>query len=150
MTTQQLILSKVLAGKLAANTMSGEVYIFNKKGEPKLVKGYDHDGTEKRVYLQAVVWIYNTMKTYEGSGLELDHIDRNKKNNSVINLRLVTPKENCANRVRKRYNFTLDQKHRIKDLFYIEKMKVAMIAEIFECSQWLVRKVIKEHLPKKS
>lgn len=31
-------------------------------------------------------------------GLQVDHIDRNKKNNHYTNLRWVTPKENCSNR----------------------------------------------------
>lgn len=30
--------------------------------------------------------------------MQVDHIDRNRTNNSVSNLRIVTPKENCLNR----------------------------------------------------
>jgi hypothetical protein len=34
------------------------------------------------------------------NGLEIDHIDRNKHNNKLKNLRLVTHSENCLNRIK--------------------------------------------------
>lgn len=42
--------------------------------------------------------VYETYKGKIPEGMEVDHIDRNKQNNSIDNLRLVTHKENCENR----------------------------------------------------
>jgi len=46
-----------------------------------------------------LVWIYHNGSIDDK--LQIDHIDRRKDNNNISNLRLVTAKENSANRVYK-------------------------------------------------
>jgi hypothetical protein len=41
--------------------------------------------------------IYELLKGNIPKGYFIDHIDRNKSNNKIENLRLVTPKQNCYN-----------------------------------------------------
>ena len=49
------------------------------------------------VYVHRLV--YEAFKGEIPEELEIDHIDRNKHNNNPDNLRLVTRKENCKNRI---------------------------------------------------
>lgn len=50
---------------------------------------------KKNVYLHRAVWEYHNGAIPEG--LMIDHIDRDRSNNNISNLRLVTPKGNRAN-----------------------------------------------------
>jgi hypothetical protein len=45
-----------------------------------------------------LIWVYHYGSI--DSNLDIDHIDGNKDNNSIFNLRLVTRQENCFNRSR--------------------------------------------------
>lgn len=53
------------------------------------------NGTKSTVFLHREVWEYHNGKIPEG--MMIDHIDRDKSNNSISNLRLVNAKENRAN-----------------------------------------------------
>lgn len=49
-----------------------------------------------------IVYVHRVIaETFIGEvpqGMQIDHIDRNRQNNALSNLRIVTPKENLANR----------------------------------------------------
>ena len=54
-----------------------------------------------------LIWLYHNGSIDEN--LQIDHIDGNKNNNSIENLRLITAQENCYNRSRlnsKGYTFS--------------------------------------------
>lgn len=62
-------------------------------------KGYwyvglmDNDGKQHNFILQRLIWIAVNGNIPEG--LQVNHIDENKSNNSITNLNLMTCKENC-------------------------------------------------------
>lgn len=58
------------------------------------------NGRTKRISLSRT--IYQCFKGTIPSGYEIDHIDGDKNNNSISNLRAVTHKDNMANPVTKR------------------------------------------------
>lgn len=97
-------LKKALAdGLLVVNTDTGE--IRNKSGKvlKQTIEYYGYpsvymrvDGVAHKFYVHKVVWLA------AGNELEkdkqLDHIDRNRANASIDNLRLLSPAENLARR----------------------------------------------------
>jgi hypothetical protein len=48
------------------------------------------------------------------SNLVIDHIDRNRLNNRLINLRLVTQKENCLNKIAKGWTLHKSGKYQVQ------------------------------------
>lgn len=76
------------------NTLGNDDYVANSY---RMI-----DGTYKRCRRNRVVWTY-----FNGDipdGYHIDHIDTNKLNNSLINLRCVTPKENMNNPLTMEHN----------------------------------------------
>lgn len=84
---------------------NGELFFKTKKGYSRMRTLIDHSGYE---YTQLRVngkkktalihrLVYQAFVGMVPSGLELDHIDGCKLNNSLSNLRLLTHKENCNN-----------------------------------------------------
>ena len=80
--------------------------LFNKKGRKlgfENEKGYlrVHTASGNR-YVHVLIWeIFNGERPY---GMVVDHIDGNKANNKISNLRLVSAKENIRNRSRRTDN----------------------------------------------
>ena len=81
------IISKQIKKEMACSGLTKNGYVQNtyrtKNGKPI------------RLYRHRVIWYY-----FNGeipTGLQIDHIDCNRKNNRLDNLRLVTPKENINN-----------------------------------------------------
>lgn len=64
-------------------------------------KGYKFvrlsNGCGKRKHFRVHRLVYETFKSDIPDGFQIDHIDRNKANNSIENLRVVTGSENCRN-----------------------------------------------------
>lgn len=102
MTPQKLILSCLNEGVITT-TKSGTVFSKNWKkslgcrsSRGYLVCSLVHKGIKKQVKIHQIVWM-----SFNGaipSGLVIDHINGNKLDNSLENLRLVTNKENSQNR----------------------------------------------------
>ena len=53
---------------------------------------YADDGTVWKTCIHRVIWI--TVKGEIPKGMQVNHIDENKENNSISNLNIMTPKEN--------------------------------------------------------
>jgi len=94
-------------GKYQVNG-NGEIKSLNYKrtGEEKVLKlakgkvgyftvGFSKNGVCKHFYIHRIV--YESFYGGIPKGMEIDHIDGNKMNNRVENLRCVTPKENINN-----------------------------------------------------
>jgi hypothetical protein len=86
--------------------IDNDCVIYRKDKEGKLVQvkpsinncGYEFIcyGARSIIYVHKLV--YETFKGEIPEGMEIDHIDRNKRNNNPDNLRAVTHKENMGNR----------------------------------------------------
>jgi hypothetical protein len=81
---------------------------YNPKGEMRVLQprrhpsGYLYFGffvgngpNKKRIWRRAHRVVFETFVSKIKHGLEIDHIDGNKHNNNVTNLRLLTHAENC-------------------------------------------------------
>ena len=85
------------------------IYRKNTKGKLVQVKptinncGYEFIGTPRGITLVHRM-VYEAFKGEIPEGLEIDHIDRNKRNNSPDNLRVVTRSENIGNRAAYSYS----------------------------------------------
>lgn len=106
---QKIVVDLVKKGKLIVDFSTGEIYstrIRGFEGKKKLLSGcvmesgyryYRLVYKAKKYFLRGhriVVWAAGNDIP---EGKQIDHIDRNKLNNSLKNLRIVTPKENIAN-----------------------------------------------------
>ena len=65
------------------------------KGNRYFKRTKSKNGIKSTVFLHREVWEYHNGKIPQG--MMIDHIDRNRSNNSISNLRLVNSKENRAN-----------------------------------------------------
>lgn len=96
--------------------MSKQVGVLHKIGY--LMFGFDY----KNVYVHRVVWEMHNGQIPDG--FEIDHIDRNRSNNKIENLRLATPQQNQRNKssngfhwlnsrkcFRARININMKEKH---------------------------------------
>lgn len=99
-------------------------YRYNPNGEMRLVRprthpsGYLYYGlfvgkgpNKKRLWRRGHRLVWETFKDKIKSGLEIDHIDGNKHNNNITNLRLVTHSENMLamyERKRKLVRYEMD------------------------------------------
>jgi len=84
--------------------------VGNLAGCRKGIKDYTQvEFMNKRYYIHRLIWIY-----HNGSIphlMEIDHIDKDKTNNRIENLRLVTRNYNCLNNSAKNIHF--DPRHKI-------------------------------------
>lgn len=64
------------------------------KGYPIVI--LQNHGDKKTCKIHHLVWDNFSEKQRDGLELQIDHIDNNKRNNHIDNLRLVTNRENCS------------------------------------------------------
>ncbi|MDV0442653.1 HNH endonuclease signature motif containing protein [Methanorbis furvi] len=102
-----IALQKQARGDWTINFGTGE--ISNRKGDE--IKGRlnpqtgyleiktSENGADVKMLKHRVIYIcgHGILSIKLGQELEIDHIDGNKLNNSLSNLRMVTPSENCLN-----------------------------------------------------
>lgn len=107
----------------------GDRYTINKRGDifskskgrllkPHVSKsiGYvmctliNKDGSKDVCYIHQLIAITYIDKDYKSKGLVVDHIDRNRANNSLDNLRVVTHTVNSENRDAKNYRYCKDRR----------------------------------------
>ena len=84
--------------------VSDDGHIFNRSMHEYFIEnahGYlririSRNSIIRRIFIHRLVYL-----TFIGTipaGMQIDHIDKDRTNNNVSNLRCVTPKENCKNR----------------------------------------------------
>lgn len=99
------------------------------------------DDSYKRIYLHRLVYMAFNGEIPEG--YEIDHIDGDRQNCALCNLKAVTHKENCSNEVsRARYKFSnaLD-----KGKFNRDKMIAAQGKRSYDKVVRVYKRLVKEH-----
>lgn len=83
---------------------NGQLYAY--KDKLPIWRGLDKAGYAStniagvRKYYSHIIWFYHHGE-FPSVGLEIDHIDHDRSNNRIENLRLVTRRENCMNKANK-------------------------------------------------
>lgn len=104
-----LIQHTITSRRWEVDFTTGEVFSFVKRGffgqkvklKPNYVKGYEKLtlsalGEKASVFVHRIVWVAANGMVPEG--FSVDHINQNKLDNRLINLRLATPKLQANNR----------------------------------------------------
>jgi len=99
------------------------------------------DGIKKQVKAHQVIWV--AKNGIPPDGLIIDHIDRDRKNNSIRNLRLVTPKENRKNSNRYYGRLSIEEQLRIVSLYEQGDNKMSELAEDFGISPSRAQQIIR-------
>ena len=108
MTSDDVIMAVIGEGFISVDFETGEIYsyrISGRKGEKVklngattkgyIVHGFNYQGLKRSVRAHRVVWMAKNGRVPEG--LVIDHINRNRSDNRLCNLRVVTPQENFMN-----------------------------------------------------
>lgn len=152
-----IIVKCLSEGRITTNPSTGEIFSYcirGKEGEKiklrgSLCNGYvvhtlKYHGIKMQVKAHQVIWI-SVNGCYDKSIYQIDHINRNKADNRISNLRHVTAKENVANSNRWGGKFSEEEKNMISILSYDSDMSNSEIAEIFGCSKSRIQQIASEY-----
>ena len=145
------------SGRLEVDFQTGKIYsktIRGRKGEKVELLGADcngyivhniyFDGVKKQCKAHQIVWIAAN-GLYDKNNLIIDHINRDRKDNRLDNLRLVTAKENRENSSQCNGKFTDEQKDLMFLLHTQGHMSFRELAEDFGCSKSRIHQIVAEH-----
>lgn len=150
-----IIYNSLKSGKLHANYETGEIYSTSIRGHEgkhvalkgSICNGYivhtiSFNGIKKQCRAHQIVWI-SANGLYDKEKYQIDHINRDRKDNRISNLRLVTRKENIANQKRTDTNIlSIEDRLKVCELFYIGHMKMRDIAEDFGVSKSTIFNIV--------
>jgi DNA (cytosine-5)-methyltransferase 1 len=152
-----VIKSAIEAGRLIADIKTGKIYStvtkLNKGVNIELTgadcNGYrvhniSFGGIKKQCRAHQIVWIYAN-GIYDKNNLMIDHIDRNRSNNKLSNLRLVDAKGNMENKTPYDGKLTQEQKDEMYLLYTQGDHSMRELAEDFGISKSRVQQLISEH-----
>lgn len=131
-------------GRVYSNRIGKNLGCLSSRGY--LVCTLRYKGIRKQAKMHQIVW--NAFRGPIPEGKILDHIDGNKTNNALENLRLVTPKENSRNRrsylgeANPAARLCLDEANEIRRL-YRSGFSYSDLAEAFSVSRSLVAAIIR-------
>jgi DNA (cytosine-5)-methyltransferase 1 len=152
-----IIKGAIDSGRLLVDFETGKIYstvLRGKSGEKNELPGADvngyvvhnifFDGVKKSCRAHQIVWIAAN-GLYDRNNLMIDHIDRNRKNNALKNLRIVDAKGNRENATPYSGKLTDEQRDMIFFLNKESHMTMREIAEDFGISKSRVHQIIQEH-----
>lgn len=144
-------------GRLIADIETGKIYStvtkLNKGERIELMgancNGYrvhniSFGGVKKQCRAHQIVWIYAN-GIYDKENLMIDHIDRNRSNNKLSNLRLVDAKGNMENKTPYEGKLTQEQKDEMYLLYTQGDHSMRELAEDYGMSKSRVHQLISEH-----
>jgi len=144
-------------GRLKVDFKTGEIYSLKQRGkegqEVKLlgadcngyvVHGIRYNGFKIQLKAHQIVWIAAN-GLYDKSVLMIDHINRNKKDNRLENLRLVDAKGNRENATPYNGKLTYEQRDMMTWLHKEDGIPMRELAEDFGISKSRVQQIIAEH-----
>lgn len=144
-------------GRLIADSKTGKVFsttLRGKKGQKIELPGCDcngytvhgiyYNGIHKQIRAHQVVWI-SANGLYDKDKLMIDHINRDKKDNRLDNLRLVDAKGNKANAPDPQSRYSDDEKDAMFMLHNDGHMSFREIAEDFGCSKSRAHQIVSDH-----
>lgn len=102
------------------------------------------EGSKKQCRAHQIVWIA-AHGLYDKDKFMIDHIDRDKMNNRLSNLRLVDAKENRENSTPYSGKLSPEEKNRLFALYSEGDMSMRELADDFGISKSRVQQLIKEH-----
>ena len=152
-----VIKSAIDEGRLIADIETGKIYStvtkLNKGERIELIgancNGYrvhniSYGGVKKQCRAHQIVWIYAN-GIYDKENLMIDHIDRNKSNNKLSNLRLVDAKGNMENKTHYEGKLTQEQKDEMYLLYTQGDHSMRELAEDYGMSKSRIQQLISEH-----
>jgi DNA (cytosine-5)-methyltransferase 1 len=145
------------SGRLEVDVATGKIFsrtIRGRKGEKVELLGSDcngyrvhniyYDGVKKQCRAHQIVWI-SVNGLYDKSELMIDHINRDRSDNRINNLRLVDAKGNRENATPYEGKFTQEKKDVMHELHTKGNMSFRELAMHFECSKSRVHQIVTEH-----
>lgn len=157
MDRDSVIMGALKSGKIDVDFTEGKIYssrIRGHEGERIEISGSEcngyivhtlsFNGVKKQVRAHQVVWIAAN-GLYDKKKYQIDHINRDRKDNRLCNLRLVSAAENIQNSDRSSRQILCEEdKMKIYQLFHEGNMSMREIARDFGVSKSLVFNVIHE------
>lgn len=151
-----IIMKCLNEGRIITNPDTGDIFSTKIRGyegqkiklRGSLCNGYivhslKYKGIQKQVRAHQVIWM-SVHGEYDKDKFQIDHINRNREDNRIENLRLVTAKENISNQTRYEGEFTKDDKQNMLLLYNEGTMSMREIAELYGCSKSRVHQIISE------
>ena len=144
-------------GRMKVDFNTGKIYSLKHRGKEGqeiellgadcngyIVHGIRYNGFKIQLRAHQIVWIAAN-GLYDKSALMIDHINRNKKDNRLENLRLVDAKGNRENSTEYKGKFTDEQKDMMVWLHKEDSIPMREIAENYGISKSRVQQIISEH-----
>jgi len=155
---RNLIIKNALdEGRLQVDFETGKIYSTRqrgKEGQKIELLGADcsgyvvhtimYNGIKKQCKAHQIIWIAAN-GLYDKSVLMIDHINRNRKDNRLQNLRLVDSKGNRNNSTPYEGKLSQEEKDRMYFLYKEGDMSIRELAEDFGISKSRVHQLITEH-----
>jgi DNA-cytosine methyltransferase len=152
-----IIKNAVDSGRLKVDFSTGKIYSTRQRGkEGNLIElqgsdcnGYTvhtimYDGIKKQCRAHQIVWIAAN-GIYDKNSLMIDHINRNRKDNRLENLRLVDAKGNRENATPYEGKLTQEQKDQMFFLYAEGNQNMRELSEDFGISKSRVQQILSEH-----
>jgi DNA (cytosine-5)-methyltransferase 1 len=152
-----VITNAINSGRITVDFETGKVYSTRQRGKEGqsiellgadcngyIVHNIMFDGIKKQCRAHQIVWIAAN-GLYDKETLMIDHVNRNKKDNRLSNLRLVDAKGNSENRIP--HQDKLNQEEKDKMFFLYKEGNVTMreLSEDFGISKSRVQQILSEH-----
>ncbi len=144
-------------GRLKVDFETGKIYSLKQRGKEGqsiellgsdcngyIVHGIRYNGFKIQLRAHQIVWIAAN-GLYDKNNLMIDHINRDKKDNRLSNLRLVNAKENRDNSTEYKGKLSDNQKDMMVWLNKEDGIPIRELAEDFGISKSRVHQIISEH-----